>query len=403
MTITAPDAGLQRVSTRAERLFIPAVFVTNLGNNIQLIAASFLVFKAAGTTLSVGWVYIAVAVPQVLLSWLFGRLADRFDRRTLCIVADVCSALAAVALPVWLLAGGARGPAAYVTSFVLAAIAGLFMPASNALMKERIAPDRLGHFNANYEIAYQAGTLLSGLIGGFAIQYFGTTPIFFFNALTFVTSAVCVYFMGRLPVAPPKTETPVAEVAATPPPKAPILRLGMLFVVGTIIVTVANTLLMVLVIQRFKSGAGLLGIVDAAAGIGILIAATHYKRLKGKVHYVYLILLGYVGVGIGDMLMVVNVPMLVIMIMFAGYAFGIARLSARTELMAAISPAQAGRVFGTANAFGLAGSLAATLAIAVTVDRTSIVTGFIILGLIGIVPTILITSTLFGQRRVTQS
>ena len=36
------------------------------------------------------------SVPTALLSLVFGRIADRYDRRTLCLIADVASALAAL-------------------------------------------------------------------------------------------------------------------------------------------------------------------------------------------------------------------------------------------------------------------------------------------------------------------
>jgi MFS family permease len=406
---TSPALTAERSSARAERFFLPAVFVTNLGNNIQLIAASLLVFKASGTALAVGWVFIAVAVPQVLLSFFFGRIADRFDRRTLCVIADLGSALAAAALPTWLLLGGVQSAAAYTTSFILSAFAALFMPASNALMKERIAGDRLGKFNANYEIATQAGFLLSAGVGGFAIQHFGAIPLFFFNGLTFLTSAVCLFAMGRRYVAAPLSaqETADAAAAAAAAPAVPtaprqlVIKLGMLFVVGSVIITVVNTVLLVLVVERFKQGAGLLGITDALAGIGIMFAAAHYKRLKDRVDYRWLILLGYIAVGITDMLMPISVPVLLPAILAGGYFFGIARISARTELMSAIDQAKAGRVFGTANAFGLATSLVATIVIATVSDNTNIVVGFILLGLIGIVPTTLIIATMTRDAKPT--
>ncbi len=46
-TIAAPRPN------RAERLLIPATFITNLGNGIQLTAASYLVFTEANTMLAV--------------------------------------------------------------------------------------------------------------------------------------------------------------------------------------------------------------------------------------------------------------------------------------------------------------------------------------------------------------
>src|SRR4051794_10563105 len=99
MTATSPPAppALRAPRrARAERLLIPATFVTCLGNNIQVSASALLVVRAEHTALAVGWLFIAVGIPQVLLSYPFGRLADRFDRRALCLACDLLSALAAL-------------------------------------------------------------------------------------------------------------------------------------------------------------------------------------------------------------------------------------------------------------------------------------------------------------------
>lgn len=404
MTAVSSTEKLEAVSRRTERLFIPAVFVTNLGNNIQLIAASLLVFKTSNTAFAVSWVFIAVTAPQILLSWSFGRLSDRFDRRTLCIIADVAAASAAAALPLWLLLGKDPNFAVYLVTLLLSVTAALFIPASSALMKERIKPDHLGKFNANYEIASQAGFLLSTAVGGFAVQFLDFKTVFFFNALTFVGSAICFYSMGPKPavtaeeVAAPAPAPAAGTLDHTLPAVRPVARLGMLYMIGTVVILVVNMVLLVLVVQRFKQGAGMLGLVDAAAGIGILIAAWHYKRLKDKIDYRLLIVIGYVGTGVVDILMPISVITLIPLILIGGYTFGLARLAARTTLMKIIDADKAGRVFGAVNAVGLGFGLIAAISLAMVTDTAGVVSSFVLLGLWGIIPTLIIAATLLKTR-----
>lgn len=410
---TAPD----RATLRTERLFLPAVFVTNLGNNIQLIAASLLVYKTSGTTLSVGWIYVLVAAPQVALSVLFGRWADRFDRRKLCVTADVLSALTALFLPVWLLFGRDGSGAAYAVSLVLAVLSALFMPASLALMKERAHPDHLGKFNANYEIAFQGGSMLSGVLGGFAIQFFGANPLFFFNAATFVASAVLLYSLGNKPATAAGTETaeapaPVgsaesvgltepatagdaADPAPAPAAPGPVLRLGLLFSVGSVIVTVANTLLLVAVVERFHHGAGTLGVADALAGIGMLGAVVCFKRLKDRVDYRMLILLGYGGCAALAFVQPIAMWTLLPGILLGGFTFAFGRLPARTELMRAVSGERSGRVFGAANGFGLGLSVVLTILVAYVCDTYGILQGYATLGAFGVLATVAVIISLY--------
>jgi len=74
----------------------------------------------------VGWLFIAVAGPQALLSPFCGRIADRFDRRALWIGCDATSAVLALGLPLWLACGGAQGPGIYTANLALAVVSALF-------------------------------------------------------------------------------------------------------------------------------------------------------------------------------------------------------------------------------------------------------------------------------------
>lgn len=391
---------LNRTSTstasRPERLFISATFITMLGNNIQLIATSLLVYKTAGTALAVGWVFILTAIPQVLFSAVFGRIADRVDRRKLCLVADTGSALTAAAFPIAILLGANDSDAGYVVSFVLALFAAIFMPASNALFKERLPSERMGHFSANYEIAFQAGSLMSGVVGGAVAQVIGLTPLFYFNAVTFVGSALCILAVGRRPVA----AVPAGNVTATgsaddagqqapPAPviRRPILRLAMLYASGTVLITVVNTLLLVCIVFRFHQGAGLLGVVDALAGVGMVCAATLYRRIKGRFDYRFLILTGWLICVPLTTIEPIAIWVMVPCILIAATGFGLARVPTRAELMRGVDPNRVGRTFGMINASGLAASVAATVVVAIVVGHHDVVPGFLTLGLICVVPT----------------
>jgi Major Facilitator Superfamily len=397
-------------ASRTERLFISATFITMLGNNIQLIATSLLVYKTAGTALAVGWVFILTAIPQVLLSAVFGRVADRVDRRKLCLVADTGSALTAFAFPIAILLKANASDAGYVVSFVLALFAAIFMPASNALFKERLPSDRLGHFSANYEIAYQGGSLLSGVVGGIVAQLIGLHPLFYFNALTFVGSAFCIFAVGRRVGAAVPTGAatmaaeadPVDPADREPPPapviRRPILRLAVLYGSGTVLITVVNTLLLVCIVFRFRQGAGLLGVVDALAGVGMMCAAAIYRRIKDKYDYRLLIMTGWLICVPLTTIEPIAVWVMVPCILVAATGFGLARVPTRAELMRGVDPSRVGRTFGMINASGLAVSVAATVVVALIVGHHDVVPGFIALGLICAVPAWPIAASLLASK-----
>ncbi len=367
------------VSRRAERLLLPATFITNLGNSIQLTAASIVMLQSEHSTVAVGWLFVAFSVPATLLSLVFGPLVDRFDRRTLCLLCDLVSALVAAALPLWLLLGGAPNVGIYAATFLLAAVGAMFVPASNALIKERVADRRLGPFNANFEIATQAGTLLSTAIGGVLVQFYGAAPLFFFNAATFIASMVCFVLMGRRIGRTDVTGAPLPVSAA--PSHAPLARLGLLYALGQPIVVVVNTLIVVLLLQAYNQKAGILGVADSLAGVGVIAAAALYKWVSPRRPNLRIALVGYVACGT-ILALETHFGVWVFMLLYplGAMMFGVGRVAARTMLLHAVPEHRAGRVFGTTNAVGLMFSVAATIGISRLVDHSTVQTGWSVLG-----------------------
>ena len=372
-----PDESAVRHSKRAERLLVPAGLITTAGNTFQITASAILVFRAGNTALSVGWLFIAVAIPQVALAVLFGRLADRFDRRSLSITADLASAVTALALPLWLWTHSSATLGSYLANFLLACSAALFNPASNALVKERIRDERLDGFNSRFEMANNTGMLMSSALAGFLVGWFGATPLFVFNAGTFAISALCTFLIGRKPAAAPPAPAASgdAEPAAPTPPipvSHPVKRLALLWTSGAANVIVANSILTVLILQTFHKGTWLIGVVDALAGVGFLIGAACYPKLVARFGGLRLA----VACGILNCVLLgfesINYIVLMAVIPFAGFAFAQARIAGRVLLMRASPQERVGRIFGGAQAFGLALGTTATILLSVFADHVGV-------------------------------
>ncbi|THV29112.1 MFS transporter [Glycomyces paridis] len=399
MTITArPRAAATALPPvgRAERLLLPATFATSLGNGIQLVAAAVLVFTTGESALAVGWLFIAVSVPPALLSLWFGTVADRFDRRTLCLAADLASAAAALVLPAWMIAGGEPGPVAYATAFALALLAAMFMPASNALIKERVHPSRVARFSAHYEMVLQLGMLLAASIGGFLIHFVGTTPLFVFNGATFLASAAAMWALRRAP----RVESATVESAADAgPADAPLVRLGLLYALCQVMTMVSNTTLIVLVYEGFGRGAGVYGLVDALAGLGFCVAAALYTRVSGRHGQLRTAVAGGIGCALLSFVLPLHLAALLVCIPFAAFLVGLSRVGMRSLLLAAVPGHRAGRLFGAVNAAGLGLSAVMTVAVAFLADATHVRYGFYLLGAVCALVTAAVAVSLRGSGR----
>lgn len=371
--------------TSRPRLLLPAAFITSLGNNIQLLGAALLLVRAQGSMLDVGWLFIAVAAPQAVLSPYFGRLADRFDRRRLWMICDVVSVAAALALPVGLALGVSHQPLIYGTNFALAVIAAQFTPASAALIRERVPTAQLRRFNAHYEIALQCGMLLSAAVGGIALQYFGPKPLFTFNALTFAVSAVLVYAVGtsRRPTEllgePTYAERPVAARVI------PLAPLALLFGQGLVVVTVFNALLPVLLIGEWHRGPAVLGVVDALGGAGFLLAAAVYHRSAARLGDLKLALGGFFAcTTLFALQPLFGVPVLMVLVPLGAFLFGQARIATRSLLMTSVDESRVGHAFGLANGYGLAATIVVMLIASIVTGHSDTRYGFAIVAVISL-------------------
>lgn len=383
----APYETAAQHSRRAERLLVPAGLITTAGNTFQLTASAILVFRAGDTALSVGWLFIAVAIPQVVLAVLFGRLADRSDRRSLSITADVVSAVTALALPIWLWTHSSATLGSYLANFLLACSAALFNPASNALVKERVQDERLDRFNSRFEMANNTGMLLSSALAGFLVAWFGATPLFVFNAGTFAVSALLTFLIGGKPAAASAPASgPGADAADSPaapvpsrPVAHPVKRLVLLWSSGAANLIVANTVLTVLILQTFHKGSWLIGVVDALAGVGFLTGAAFYPKLVARFGGLRLAVVA----GILNCVLLsfesLNYIVLMAVIPFAGFLFAQARIAGRVLLMRASPDERVGRIFGGAQAFGLALGTAATIILAAFADHVGVRWAFVAL------------------------
>jgi MFS family permease len=386
-TVESAAATDARRSRTAERLLVPASFITTAGNAFQITAASVFVYRVDANALAVGWVFIAFSLPGAALAFLFGKLVDRLDRRTLSIIADVSSAVISFALPVWLWSGGSHKTGAYAATFLLACSAALFIPASNALVKERIRDERLGAFNAHFELASNAGMLIGSGLAGVLFVAFGPVPLFIFNSGTFVASAVLTSLIGRKRAAPAASTATAGQAAGGPdgeaaggpdsaPRARPVKRLALLYVNVNLGLIVASTLLLMVILRSFHQGPWLIGVSDALAFSGFAVGATIFPKVSARVRLLPLAVLTMLANVVFWCLEPLNYIVLMCLIPFAGVVYALTRISARTLLMKASPDDRVGRIFGGTQAAGLGLAVLATVVLALVADKTQVVYAF---------------------------
>lgn len=199
------------------RLWI-ATSLSSLGDWLSLVALSTLATTLVGQGYSaqgaaVGGVWLSSLLPALVFGPVAGAVADRLDRRLNMIVGDVVRAALYLTIPLdlslhfvdaltWM----------YVVQF-LASCASLFWtPAKDASIPNMVPPEKLEQAN-QYSLITTFGTAplagvffgllakISGVLGAI-FPYFGADQVklaLYFNAVTFVVSALTVYVLREIP------------------------------------------------------------------------------------------------------------------------------------------------------------------------------------------------------------
>ena len=211
------------------RLLWSAQLVSTIGTGLTDLAAGILVFEATGSALSVGLMFMATAIPTLIVGLIAGVFVDRYDRRKIMVIADLLRAAIVVSIP---FLHGINIAFLYVAVAGVSTISQFFNPANDAVLPEVATDEELSAANSWIMISSfgstSIGFALSGLLATINIDY-----AFWLDALTFLFSA---FLLVRVKVGKIETEedTSVAVVISN-------LRDGLATLVGT--PTIRNLLL----------------------------------------------------------------------------------------------------------------------------------------------------------------
>jgi MFS family permease len=185
--------GLLRENRFLRRFFI-SFFQSQVGTSAAYVALLLIAYRELHSGWAIALVLLGEFLPGIVLSPLFGSLADRIPRRRLTISADLLRAASFVAL-------------ALINSFVatvaLVLLAGvgtsMFRPAVNAALPSMVAPERRSQLVALFYGAVNTGLMIGPALTAGMLLF--TTPqvVLIANAATFVASAL---LLGGLDLGP---------------------------------------------------------------------------------------------------------------------------------------------------------------------------------------------------------
>ena len=192
---------LQPLRNRAFRMVWLGETVSMLGDQFYLVALPWLALAMTGSSLALGLVLMAAAIPRAALMLVGGALSDRYDPRRIMIASSVARAalVAVLALLVW--TDAVQLWHLYVLGAGFGAADAFFQPAALALVPRLVPEDRLEASNALVMGSMAVTGMIGPALAGVAIAATGTAIGFGIDAMTFLFAVVTLMLIRRPPSA----------------------------------------------------------------------------------------------------------------------------------------------------------------------------------------------------------
>lgn len=259
--------------------------ISSMGSALTALAASILVYRLTGTSLSVGLMLIATSGPTVVIGLLAGVFVDRYDRKRIMLGSDLLRAVLIFLIPfliplniIWL----------YVIVALASGISQFFDSAHASVLPEVATEEELAAANALMAISSVGSTMFGFAAAGLIVSYLSVEWAFYLDAFSFAISGLLI-LLTRIPVVPVVDDTSVRAIANNLKAglrmvnEIPMLR--SLFLVAApifLIFGLQNTLLLPFAINVLGGTEFEFGLQQAAEAVGIALGSLLMVRLADR-------------------------------------------------------------------------------------------------------------------------
>lgn len=341
--------------------------ISVIGDKVNQLALGVLVYASTGSALQMGVVLAISMLPAALFGMVAGALVDRFDHRRTMVGADLARAALVLAVPFV----ADTIVLVYAIAFVLALISLFFEPAKLSLIPQLVEREDLMAANSLDNATVSVAELLGLALAGGVVASVGYHVAFFFDAATFVVSALFVLSIRHRAVAPPAPSAPIGHILAEAldglryvRAHAVLRHLIPIYAVAAAGVAASFTFIYLLALDSFASGAAGVALLDGSITVGLLLGSVAVGQggTEGAVRKLLAGLLAF-----GGLLALVTlapsvgwaVPLFVMMGVANMYFF----VPMATVLQTMTTPAMQGRAFAakqtTSRVFSVIGYLGA--------------------------------------------
>jgi MFS family permease len=269
--------------------------------NMQGITNSLLIYRLTGSSVILGAMSLANAIPMLILSLYGGVIADRVQKKFVVLYGQAAFAVVSISVAIALTMGYLSPDRAgswwilVVSSALQGGIMGIMAPSRVALIREIVSGEELMNAVSLNTMGMNVCGILGPAVAGFLIDSIGFKAVYFAMTSMFLMSVAFICFLPRTSVIKQQTANAVAGIKE---------GFGYILHERTMLVVLLFTLIMIILSMPYgmmmpvfaddilKVGASGMGILLSVSGIGAITGSLVLASLPNKQRGLLLLISG---------------------------------------------------------------------------------------------------------------
>lgn len=380
----------------------PKFFTVWVGQAFSLVGSSLVQFalvwwltKETGSATVLATATLIALLPQIFLGPFAGTLIDRWNRKTVMLVADSLIALATLGLIYLFMIDRQSLWAIYVILLIRSAGGSFHYPAMQASTSLMVPKQHLARIAGLNQTLMGIISIIAPPLGALLISIFSTQTVLLVDV---VTALIAISLLAIIPIPQPtriqaqvngeaKSTTYWQDLREgwnymiTWPGLLAVAVLAMLI---NFLLTPASSLIPLMVTKEYLGGAIQLGLLDSLFGIGVIIGGLILSAWGGFKKRILTCMVGIIGIGIGILIFGSLPAQYFYIALFGIFLLGFMQVFANGPLHAilqgTVEPGMQGRVFSLIGAGATAMSPLSLLVAGPVADALGVRTWYLIGG-----------------------
>ncbi|WP_324729756.1 MFS transporter [Lysinibacillus fusiformis] len=298
-------------SWRYPMILLSSIGISSIGEWIYFIALNLTVLNLTGSALAVSGLYIVRALSALFINFWSGSLIDRFNKKHLMILLNLCGSILIVALPSFSSLGWI-----YILVFIITATSSMYHPTSMTYITKLIPIEQRKRFNSLRSLLDSGAFLTGPAIAGFLFTLGTPNMAIYLNAIALFFSACITIKMPdvegheQLGFAHRTENTTLYKiwlhdwkmVIHFSLKNAYVMAVYLLFSTTIVLMTATDSLEAAFATQVLALSEGEYGVLVSIAGVGVLIGSLTNSAFVEKTSTAWLIGMGSITTAFGYLL-----------------------------------------------------------------------------------------------------